>query len=1029
MVSTRSKAKLGSVVCSSTKQSEPSGAKKFLGTTFDTGEISVPNYKKNNSKYNLKSCSVLIENINNVIPKSSNSQIKTLPCKIVLNDIMRKNVTSELDKLISKCGDGKTCRIFKCRSKRNCELKKNFVARDSCVSSCTFRSYPCITPPGTKYVDCHASNVVYLITCQNCGLQYVGETAQTLAERFGKYRYDLRFPEKSGGKCRIFVNHFTKGHCKGSGYSVQIIEKLEGNGRTPRGAIDPSFTSKRRAREVHWMLQLRTVFPYGLNDRIDEYQLGRRDCIGKKFPSLKRNFERSSRGRFHNSPHGPNHESFLNQFDLKLETSLKDALNFARLSLSSMKSSELKKLATVITDRFSNQQREFPFSQWYSVCLDMIDSRIMKDKPVKKKKVAPDNPCHILFDNKAIDIINLARILKSSKVTQTIPSCVKNFQKPTIIFNLKEPVGSKIFNFNKFSSSFDVKSFVKDPNTLPCSCANSSFKDPHHKHIVTGDLRIVENEKLRKLLSRGPKYRESKQLDFVSARKEIVLGIENCIKNYCDKYRMNISVLNGWRVEVLKAVDDRILEISSKLKVDYVEETLKDSECRQYLSDLHSRYVIAPIDKATGNVSLICKRFYAEVLIKELGIAGVDSETYELTRKKYSTVIKKNKVDLKNKFNIDVSEVNETLPNIYWLPKLHKNPLKFRFIIAAPKCSLKPLSKAVTSVFRLFFNQTQRYHRKCSIYSSVKTFWVIQDNKEVLDSLEKLNKRGKAQCMTTFDFSTLYTKIPHDKLISVLNEITDTCFKGGDRELISVTNSGARWVTKPSAIGITFTKASFKDAIKYLMSNCFFTLGDVLFRQVIGIPMGSDPAPFMANLFLYYYESKYVKEVKKKDLFTARKFRNTFRFIDDLLAINDDGEFQRSFKDIYPPELELKKEHGGDSVSFLDIKISISGRSFETSLFDKRDSFPFSIVRMPYKCSNMPSKIFYSTIGAEILRIGRISSSSELFVSSAKPLVQRMLRQGANFKMISRTLKRIYGRHQELKKLAINATEFVRLLQ
>ena len=182
-------------------------------------------------------------------------------------------------------------------------------------------------------------------------------------------------------------------------------------------------------------------------------------------------------------------------------------------------------------------------------------------------------------------------------------------------------------------------------------------------------------------------------------------------------------------------------------------------------------------------------------------------------------------------------------------------------------------------------------------------------------------------------------------------------------------------------------------------------------------------------LFLHYYESKYVKKVKKKDLFTARRFRNTFRFIDDLLAVNDDGEFERSFKDIYPPELELKKERGGDSVSFLDIKISISGRSFETSLFDKRDSFPFSIVRMPYKCSNMPSKIFYSTIGAEILRIGRISSSSKLFVSSAKPVVQRMLRQGANFKMILRTLKRIYGRHQELKKLAINTNEFVRLLQ
>ena len=139
--------------------------------------------------------------------------------------------------------------------------------------------------------------------------------------------------------------------------------------------------------------------------------------------------------------------------------------------------------------------------------------------------------------------------------------------------------------------------------------------------------------------------------------------------------------------------------------------------------------------------------------------------------------------------------------------------------------------------------------------------------------------------------------------------------------------------------------------------------------------MGSDPAPFMANLFLYYYESEHVRKAKKNDIFTARKFRHTFRFIDNLLAINDDGEFENCFSDIYPKELELKKEHGGDSVSFLDLSISIKGRSFVTSLYDKRDNFPFSIVRMPYKSSNIPSKIFYSSIGAEILRIGRASTT------------------------------------------------------
>ena len=144
--------------------------------------------------------------------------------------------------------------------------------------------------------------------------------------------------------------------------------------------------------------------------------------------------------------------------------------------------------------------------------------------------------------------------------------------------------------------------------------------------------------------------------------------------------------------------------------------------------------------------------------------------------------------------------------------------------------------------------------------------------------------------------------------------------------------------------------------------------------------MGSDPAPFMTNLFLYHYEYNYVKETKKTDLFKARRFRHTFRFKDDLLAINDGGEFESCFKDIQPPELELKKEHGGESVSFLDLKINIKGQMFDTSLFDKRDDFPFDIVRMPYKSSNIPSKIFYSSLGAKILRIGRATMSTTAFI-------------------------------------------------
>ena len=85
--------------------------------------------------------------------------------------------------------------------------------------------------------------------------------------------------------------------------------------------------------------------------------------------------------------------------------------------------------------------------------------------------------------------------------------------------------------------------------------------------------------------------------------------------------------------------------------------------------------------------------------------------------------------------------------------------------------------------------------------------------------------------------------------------------------------------------------------------------------------MGSDPAPFMANLFLYHYESIWIKQLKKNDLNQARRFSNTFRFIDDLLTINDDNLFSKNFASIYPKELQLNLESSGDSVNFLDLNL------------------------------------------------------------------------------------------------------------
>ena len=111
--------------------------------------------------------------------------------------------------------------------------------------------------------------------------------------------------------------------------------------------------------------------------------------------------------------------------------------------------------------------------------------------------------------------------------------------------------------------------------------------------------------------------------------------------------------------------------------------------------------------------------------------------------------------------------------------------------------------------------------------------------------------------------------------------------------------------------------------------------------------MGSDPAPFFANLFLYFYESKWMNKLKKNDLIKARKLCNIFRFIDDLNSINDEGEFESNYSNIYPEELQLGKENTDkNEASFLDLNIKRKDVKFHFGLFDKTDSFPFSIVNL-----------------------------------------------------------------------------------
>ena len=498
------------------------------------------------------------------------------------------------------------------------------------------------------------------------------------------------------------------------------------------------------------------------------------------------------------------------------------------------------------------------------------------------------------------------------------------------------------------------------------------------------------------------------------ARDQIKLGLEEYLDKFSNDKGLDKSCFSEWISTVLTLVDDKITLLKNKIKTKPIKSIFKDYAVKKQLNHLKESFVIVPIDKATNNIAFICKHFYAKVLVKELDFSNpnnCDNSTYHQVDKKQ--IIKEHKTFL-SKLKIELKQNMENLPLMYWIPKMHKNPVGFRFIIASPRCTLKHLAKDLTAIFRLFYKKIERYHQKGKVWSGVNKFWIIQNTKPIIHSINNLNKRNTAKSLSTFDFSTLYTKIPHDKLKKVLNEIIDFAFKGGTREFIKVYNSTAYWTKTSSKKDNLYTKEQIKESLRYLIDNSFFSVGSDLFKQVIGIPMGSDPAPFFANLFLYYYESKWLQSLKTDDYQMARRFGNVFRYIDDLLAINDNGEFERNYKNIYPPELALKKENvNNDSASFLDFQLSIVNRNISTQLFDKRNSYTFKIVRLPYKSSTLPSKMFFSTISAEVLRIGRATSNLPTFIETAKSLMTRMKRQGADVLGIMNSIKKMFYRHQE----------------
>ena len=204
-------------------------------------------------------------------------------------------------------------------------------------------------------------------------------------------------------------------------------------------------------------------------------------------------------------------------------------------------------------------------------------------------------------------------------------------------------------------------------------------------------------------------------------------------------------------------------------------------------------------------------------------------------------------------------------------------------------------------------------------------------------------------------------------------------------------------------------------ALTFLLDNIFIRFGTKLYRQVVGIPMGTNCAPLVADLFLFCYERDFMMSLsdgKQADVFDA--FNTTSRYLDDILNINN-VYFDNMVSQIYPSELQLNKANASDTeATFLDLHLSISNDIVSTKIVDKRDDFDFEIVNFPFLDSDVPRSASYGFYISQLIRFSGASGCVADFDARSKLLPRGLPGQGCWCRGLCRAFSEFCGRYYDL---------------
>ena len=860
---------------------------------------------------------------------------------------------------------------------------------------------------------CKSTFLIYLITCGDCGIQYVGQTVQCLHIRLNGHRSSVK------NSLNTYVyQHFS---CEGHDFSkikIQIIDIL-----------NPQDHDKHDldVLEDFWINTLETIYPFGLNDKIKGTGNISKICKTNNTKNINCYFskttERCRRGhgmkrkakKNNNHPHIANNLRNVDHTINELSNLLKKQKDKLYIKIKSFS----KKFINQILTPLARKENKI-----YSILTSYINNKF-KPNNIQDKTKERENII-LPFNCKFIDKLSFDSIIKDTSIQALLPIPIKDKQPLIIYYKYNSNIGKKLLNYNSFLKDLN-NSTIKDIINNNCECATSPYKDAFHQHIVTGDLEIIANEDLKNIMCLGTKYREPNYLKPEEIKNTINKYIDTFIETKSRIYKIDIKDFANWKNKITGIVSNRInFYMYNKPDVFNCKiSILKQNNIKDYIKELHHKFVIVVADKAANNFVIICKKFYILTIMKELGINTTSfvctgNNTYMPEIKTEKQLILEHANYLKKDYNLNCGKKDKIIPRIFWNAKLHKTPSKARFISGARNCTTKKLSVNINKALQVIKASFGKYCDTIYRHTGINFNWSISSSYEFLDKIKSV----EIYSMQVFDFTTLYTSLDLKEVENSLYNLIDMLFSNKNK-FICISYDKAFFAQKRyNGHYYTFNKKSLKDAIKFYINNTYIRFGEYILKQTKGIPMGGNCSSPMADLTLGFREYSYMKQLLKNKKFNlAKLLSNNSRYVDDINIINY-KHFKNISADIYTKDLQIERSGEDDKeINYLDIKITISVDGIITNVFNKTEQFTFPVVSFTHPDGNIPNKLGYNVFYGQVLRYTKICSTKYIFLDRTKNLFNLLSNRGYKDNKLIQSFKKVFNyNHFNLLKYGYDTT-------